>query len=33
MVEVQDVRRAQELFADVKESAKYLREYEESFLK
>ena len=32
-VEVQDVRRAQELFADVKESARYLREYEESFLK
>ena len=32
-VEAQDIRRAKELFVDVKESAKYLKEYEESFLK
>ena len=32
-IDVQDVVRAKELFSDVKESAKYLKEYEEAFLK
>ena len=33
IIDIQDVKRAQDLFADVKESARYLKEYEEAFLK
>ncbi len=32
-IEVEDVEKAQRLFSDVKESAKYLKEYEEAFLR
>ncbi len=33
IIEVEDIKKATELFSDVKRSAKYLKEYEESFMK